>query len=96
MPTEDTGSRHAAGSGSRLRRLVRLVALDLAPLRGREFRLLFIGTSVSFFGGRIRQVAIPFQVYLLTRSPFAVGALGLVEIAPIVALGLVGGALADA
>ena len=43
----------------------------------------------------VSYVAIPFQIYTLTGSNFAVGAVGLVELAPLVVFGLYGGALAD-
>jgi Transmembrane secretion effector len=41
-------------------------------------------------------VAIPYQVFQLTRSPLAVGLLGLVELLALLLTALVGGALADA
>ena len=41
------------------------------------------------------RVAIPFQIYDLTGSNFAVGAIGVVELVPVVVFGLYGGALAD-
>src|SRR5688572_17676245 len=44
----------------------------------------------------ITLVAIPVQVYDLTGSTVAVGLLGVAEFVPILALALVGGALADA
>jgi MFS family permease len=75
---------------------VRGLLLDLSPLRGREFRLLFLGQLVSFFGSMITFVALPFQMYDLTGSTFAVGALGICEFVPILAVALVSGALADA
>jgi MFS family permease len=84
------------GNGSRSRRIVRAAVVDLAPLRHRDFRLLTIGRAVSFIGGMVTYVAIPFQVYKLTHSSLAVGLLGLAEIVPLVAAALVGGALADA
>ena len=40
-------------------------------------------------------VAAPYQVYVLTHSSFAVGALSLVQLVPIVLAGLYGGLLAD-
>ena len=40
-------------------------------------------------------VAVPFQLYALTGSNFAVGAYGLVQLVPLVLAGLYGGALAD-
>jgi len=82
---------------SALRRLLRLAAVDIGPLhRYRDFRLLFIGQSVSIFGEAIRRVAIPYQIFVLTHSSLAVGLLGLFAIVPILLLALLGGALADA
>jgi MFS family permease len=73
------------------------VALDLTPLReSREFRLLFAGQAVSFFGSMMTFVALPWQVYRLTRSPLASGMLGVAEFVPIFLMAFVGGALADA
>lgn len=69
---------------------------DLEPLRSREFRLLWSGQAVSYFGSMITFVALPYQVYRLTGSSFAVGMLGACELAPLIALALLGGALADA
>lgn len=40
-------------------------------------------------------VVLPFQMYELTRSTLAVGLIGVVEFAPMLAMALVGGALAD-
>lgn len=38
--------------------------VDLTPLRRhRDFRLLWIGQSVTFLGSMITYVAVPFQVY---------------------------------
>jgi MFS family permease len=82
---------------SRLRRLRQLAVVDVTPLRRhREFRLLFVGRTVSTFGTMISSVAVPFQIYALTHSSLAVGLLGLFEIGPILALAFLGGALADA
>lgn len=79
------------------RRLLQLAMLDVQPLRRhREFRLLFVGQAVSFFGSMVTSVAIPYQVYTLTHSSLAVGLMGLVEIAAILGLAFLGGALADA
>ena len=75
---------------------LRGLLLDLSPLRGREFRLLFLGQLVSFFGSMITFVALPFQMYDLTQSTLAVGALGAAEFVPIVTVALISGALADA
>ena len=75
---------------------LRALRVDVTPLRtSRDFRLLFWAGTVFYFGGMVSYVAIPYQIYTLTGSNFAVGAIGLVELAPIVVFGLYGGALAD-
>ena len=74
-----------------------LATVDITPLRRhRDFRLLFVGRFVSFFGTMITAVAIPYQTYQLTHSVLLVGALGLLELAGILAFAFLGGALADA
>ena len=70
--------------------------VDLTPLRtSRDFRLLFWAGTVFYFGAMVTYVAIPYQIYTITGSNFAVGAIGLVELVPLVVFGLYGGALAD-
>ena len=79
------------------RRWWRFATVDTTPLRRhRDFRLLFIGRSVSFFGSMITFVAVPYQVYQLTHSTLLVGTLGLVELAALLVFAMLGGALADA
>jgi MFS family permease len=71
--------------------------LDLSPLRRhRDFRLLFFGQFVSFFGSMITYVAVPYQVYQLTSSSLLVGLLGTAQLVPLLLFGLWGGAYADA
>ncbi len=78
-------------------RLVGRAAVDIGPLRRhREFRLLWIGQSASWFGRMSALVAVPFQIYRMTHSTLAVGVLELLAFFPLVTLGLVGGAFADA
>ncbi|MBC7639601.1 MAG: MFS transporter [Rhodoferax sp.] len=72
------------------------VRIDLTPLRtSRDFRLLFSAGTVFYLGGMVSYVALPFQLYQLTGSSFAVGLMGLVELLPLLVFGLYGGALAD-
>lgn len=71
--------------------------MDLTPLRvSRDFRSLFIGHTVSFLGDEIIAVVVPYQVYRITGSTFAVGMLGLVTLIPVFVFPIVGGAAADA
>jgi MFS family permease len=79
-----------------LRERLSRLSVDTTPLReSRDFRLLFWAGTVFYLGGMVSYVALPFQLYQLTRSNFAVGALGIVELVPLVVFGLYGGALAD-
>jgi MFS family permease len=65
-------------------------------LRHRDFRLLWIGQLISVTGTQMQLVAINWHVYLLTKSPLALGGVGLVRILPIIFCSLVGGVVADA
>jgi MFS family permease len=79
------------------RRWLRLATVDITPLRRhRDFRLLYIGRLVSFFGSMITVVAFPYQVYQLTHSVLLVGVLGVLEFGAILLFAMLGGALADA
>src|SRR5207248_9875678 len=65
-------------------------------LRSRDFRLLLGGQLVSLTGTQMQQVAVVWQLYLLSGSPLALGMLGFFRVAPIVLFALGGGVLADA
>jgi Transmembrane secretion effector len=70
---------------------------DITPLReSPQFRRRWVGTTLSAVGGAFTMFALPLQIYDITRSPFAVGALGIVSLVPTVSVGLLGGALTDA
>jgi MFS family permease len=71
--------------------------IDLTPLRvSADFRRMFAGQAISEFGTQITFVAVPYQVYVITRSTAMVGLLALCEAFPLVVLPIVGGAVADA
>ncbi|MFI9624424.1 MFS transporter [Streptomyces sp. NPDC052042] len=70
---------------------------DLTPLRSSaDFRLLWLQGVVTYFGSFMALIALPLQIKELTGSPLAVGAMGAVELVPLIVFGLYGGALADA
>ncbi|MEV0205025.1 MFS transporter [Streptomyces sp. NPDC050788] len=82
-----------APRSSRLRALLP----DLAPWRASvDFRRLWVSGTISNFGSFLTLVALPVQLKELTGSAAAVGAIGAVELLPLVVFGLYGGALADA
>lgn len=73
------------------------ILIDLGPWReSRGFRLLFTGQLAGVLGSQLTTVAIPFQVYTLTRSSFQVGAVSLAQLVPLIAGALIGGSLGDA
>jgi MFS family permease len=69
---------------------------SFAALRHRDFRLLWLGQLISGTGSQMQLVAINWHVYILTKSPLALGFVGLVRVVPIIACSLVGGVVADA
>src|ERR1700694_3781097 len=76
---------------------LQMAVVDITPLRRhRDFRLLFIGRLVSFFGSMITVVAFPYQVYHQTHNLLLVGLLGVLEFVAILVFAMIGGALADA
>jgi MFS family permease len=79
-----------------LRRLSTSLTPDLRPLReSRDYRLIIAGALITGLGTQAALVALPYQVYVITHKPVLVGLLGLVEIGPLTAASLFGGALAD-
>jgi MFS family permease len=77
----------------RLRRLI----VDVEPLRrDRDFRYLWMGQVVSGLGRQVTSIVLPYQLYVLTGTPLAIGALALVQVVPIMAFSLGGGVVADA
>ena len=71
--------------------------VDLSPLRESvPYRTLFWGQLISLLGTQLTVVALPVQIYLLTRSSLAVGLIGLVQLGPTLLFTLYGGTLADA
>ena len=75
---------------------LRSMLVDTSALReSRDYRVLVGGGFVSGLGSQLTMVALPYQVFLLTRSSLLVGLLGLVEFVPLASFALIGGALAD-
>src|SRR5690348_13972605 len=84
-PVSHSEPSRSRARGGRFRR----ITLDLSPLReSRDFRLLWTGESLSQVGSQITIVALFVQVYDLTKSSAAVGAIGLVQLAPLVVVSL--------
>jgi MFS family permease len=64
-------------------------------LRHRDYRRLVVGQLLSMIGSQMQTVGINWHIYLLTRSPLALGFVGLTRVVPIVAFSLWGGVVAD-
>jgi MFS family permease len=64
-------------------------------LTHRDYRRLIAAQLLSLTGSQMQVVAINWHVYLLTKSPLALGFVGLTRVVPIVAFSLWGGVVAD-
>ena len=74
----------------------RLLA-DITPLRqSAAFRRMWAGATLSAVGSALTSFAVMLQVYDLTRSPVAVGAIGVAQAVPTLAIGLLAGPVTDA
>jgi MFS family permease len=69
--------------------------LPYLALRHRDYRRLVVGQFLSMIGSQMQTVGINWHIYLLTRSPLALGFVGLTRVVPIVAFSLWGGVVAD-
>jgi len=67
----------------------------LAPLRHRDFRLLWSGMFASLIGDGAFLVAIAWQVYALSSAPAALAVVGIAMTVPTILLLLVGGVASD-
>jgi predicted MFS family arabinose efflux permease len=71
--------------------------IDVGPLRrSPDLRALVAGQVVSVLGTQMTAVAIPYQVYELTRSSLDVGLVSLATLVPVLAGALLGGVVVDA
>ena len=101
-PGESGGPREVWGDGQSPRSggvapPARRLLIDLTPLRrSRDFRHLVWGELVSVLGNQLTTVAVPYQVYQLTRSSLAVGLVSITQLFPLIAGSLLGGSVVDA
>jgi MFS family permease len=69
---------------------------DIRPLReSPAYRRFWLGSALSAIGNAMTTFAVALQVYQLTGSSAAVGAVGLVTFVPALLFGVIGGALGD-
>jgi MFS family permease len=64
-------------------------------LRHPDFRNLWMAHLVSWIGSQMQTAALHWHVYLLTRSPLALGFVGLTRVLPLIVFSLWGGVEAD-
>ena len=70
--------------------------VDLRPLRDHPtFRRLWLGRTLSGFGGQFGGFAVVFYVWDRTHNPALVGLIGLVTAVPLVVVALLGSAFVD-
>lgn len=70
--------------------------INVEPLKKyADYRFLFVGQLVSHLGSMVSYMAVPYQIYELTKSNAMVGTLGLVQLGPVILFGILGGTYAD-
>ncbi len=74
---------------------MRGLLLDTSPLATPAFRRLWLGRSISAVGGQLTLVAVMYQVWEATHSPWWSGATAIVSAVPMIVVGLWGGSLVD-
>jgi MFS family permease len=74
----------------------RSLLADIRPLReSPAYRRFWVGSALSSVGNAMTTFAVALQVFRLTGSSVAVGAVGLATFVPALLFGVVGGALGD-
>lgn len=68
---------------------------NFAVLRHRDFALYAASSFIWTIGLQVQATALAWQIYEITRDPFLLGAVGLLEFLPMVVLALPAGHLAD-
>ena len=64
-------------------------------LRHQDYRRFWLANLVSLTGSQMQVTALHWHVYLLTKSPLALGLVGLTRVVPVLVFSLWGGVLAD-
>ena len=90
-PTTDPGVPKVTGGGA----LTRRMAAASASLKVRNYRLYFLGQSISVAGSFMQTLAISFLALRLTGSGTALGIAAAARLVPFVLLGPFGGVIAD-
>lgn len=75
---------------------MRRLLADTTPLRTKDYARLWWAGIVTVIGAQMAVVAVPQQIYEITRNSAYVGLTGVFGLVPLVVFGLWGGALADA
>jgi MFS family permease len=82
--------------GAGRRGLLSRIAVDTTAVgESPDLRRLILGNFVTGLGTQAALVALPYQLYVQTKSALLVGLLGAVELGPLILMTLVGGAIAD-
>jgi MFS family permease len=78
-----------------LKRGASSLSRTLSSLRYRNYRLLFVGTSLSHVGDFVQAMAQSWLVWTMTNSPFLLGLVGFCQALPRLFFGAIGGAIVD-
>ena len=75
--------------------MIRKILRPLSSLKHKDFKYLFIGSSISWIGTQMQIVAIIWHLYKLTNSPYSLALIGLVRFIPLMLVSPLAGLTAD-
>src|SRR2546428_11217101 len=93
MPSESPGATPAATAESTAEQ--RRVPAMFRSLRYRDFALFWTGNFLSNIGTWMQNLALGWQILVMTNSPFLLGLNGFLGTLPSLVFSLPGGAIAD-
>jgi MFS family permease len=97
MSDAGSGRQGRRSRGHRAKHRVRNLIVDATPLRlDHDYRWWWSGQLVTAIGNQVTRTALRYQIFVLTGSVLAVGALTLVQFVAVLAFALIGGTIADA
>lgn len=94
-PSEPAGPAEPTGLDAARIALADVARARFPALFSRNFRLYWIGQSISLIGTWMQSVAVGWLVWRLSHSPFLLGLVGVAMTLPILAFSLYAGVLAD-
>src|SRR3989344_3137865 len=75
--------------------MIRKILRPLSSLKHKDFKYLFLGSSISWIGSQMQIVAIIWHLYKLTNSPYSLAIIGLARFIPLILVSPIAVVIAD-